>query len=109
MNLNDPRHPWSRLLAAARLAPDDRDTSAPYGFATRAVALALALRSERSMASLLERFSLRAVGVAALLALLSIALNYQHVTKSGGTVAALDREMLPADDAVAIVLDFSAD
>lgn len=106
MNLNDPRHPWSRLIAAARQAPEDRNTSAPYGFATRVAALAA--WPERRVASLLERFSLRAVAVAGLLALLSMALNYRDI-KGGGAVASLVDERLPADDAVAIVLDFSAD
>ena len=74
MNLNDPQHPWPRLVAAARQAPDDRDTAAPFGFATRVSALALA--PERAMASLLDRFALRAVGIAGLLALLSVVANY---------------------------------
>ena len=61
MNPTDPQHPWSRLVAAARRASDDRDTAAPYGFATRVAALAFT--QERKMASLVERFALRAVGV----------------------------------------------
>ena len=78
-NLNDPRHPWSRLTAAARQVRDDRDSSAPYGFATRIAALALA--QERRVASLFERFALRAVGVASLLALFSVVLNYQELSE----------------------------
>ena len=74
---NDPRHPWSRLPAAAHQERDERDESAPYGFVTRIAALAFA--SERSMASLLERFALKAVGVASLLALFSVALNYSDL------------------------------
>ena len=56
---------WQRLVAAARRRIDDREVSAPYGFATRVAALALA--AERPVASLFERFSLRAMSVAALL------------------------------------------
>ncbi len=47
---------WLRLVAAARRAPaDSRDTAAPYGFATRAVALAFAGPLERRTSSLFER------------------------------------------------------
>ena len=103
MNSNDPKHPWSRLAAAARRSPDDRDTAAPYGFATRVAALAFA--QERKVASLFERFALRAVGVSCLLALLSVAVNYSALTSVAGTTA--EEEILPADDAVNVVLDLS--
>lgn len=106
-NLNDPRHPWQRLTTAAREVRDERDASAPFGFATRIAALALA--QERRVASLFERFALRAVGVASLLALFSVALNYQALsTESVITVAQADEsELMVADDAVAVVLDFA--
>jgi hypothetical protein len=111
MNLNDPRHPWTRLVAAARQTSDERDISAPYGFATRVAALAV--QPQRAMASLLERFSLRAVGVAGLLALAAVAMNYQDI-KAGAASETVALEanvasVLPADESVAIVLDFSAD
>jgi len=98
MNLNDPKHPWSRLTAAARRAPDERPIAAPYGFATRAVATAFA--QEFRGTSFFERFALRAVGVACLLALLSIAVNYAALTKAPAT-----EEELPVDDPVALLLD----
>jgi hypothetical protein len=98
MNLNEPRHPWSRLVAAARHAPDGRDTVAPYGFATRVVALAFA--RERAVVSLFDRFALRALGLACLLAVLSVAVNYSALTKS-----VLVEDELPADDTVALLLD----
>jgi hypothetical protein len=79
MNLNDPQHPWTRLTRAARSVPDARDTAAPYGFATRVAALALA--AEQSAGSLLERLSLRALGVACLLTMLTVAANYSLVSK----------------------------
>ena len=61
------------------------------------------------MFSLLERFSLRAVGVAALLALFSVALNYQAFSESpaSGIVQTEELDVTSADDAVAIVLDFA--
>jgi hypothetical protein len=108
-DINDPRHPWSRLTAAAREVPVDQDASAPYGFATRVAALALA--QEKRITSLFERFALRAVGVATLLALFSVALNYDVITTeapTGATVVRFDEsELVPKDDAVAIVLDLA--
>ena len=107
-NLNDPRHPRSRLTAAARQVRDDRDSSAPYGFATRIAALALA--QERRVASLFERFALRAVGVASLLALFSVVLNYQALSTEPVLASASVEEpelIIAADDAVAVVLDFA--
>lgn len=105
MNLHDPRHPWSRLTAAARQASDDRDTSVPFGFATRVVAQSLA--APRRVVSLVDRFALRALGVAALVALVSAVVNYQSVGTP--TVVAYSPEPLPADESIAIVLDLSAD
>jgi hypothetical protein len=107
-NINDPRHPWSRLTAAARAMRDERDASAPFGFATRVAAIALA--QERRVASLFERFALRAVGVAALLALFSVVLNYQALSPEPVATAAMSEEpefIIAADDAVAAVLDFA--
>ena len=103
----DPRHPWKRLTAAARTVANDGDVSAPFGFSTRVAAIAFA--QEQRAVSLFERFALRAVGLAALLALASVALNYPVLTSgtSGSTIAlAEDTDViLPADDAVALVLD----
>jgi hypothetical protein len=103
-DLKDPRHPWSRLTAAARQMRDSRDESAPYGFATRIAALAFT--PERTMASLLERFALKAVGVASLLALFSVVLNYSELASASSTIVAQTEEIEinPADDAVALVL-----
>jgi hypothetical protein len=101
MNLNDPKHPWTRLVTAARQAPDDRDTTAPYGFATRVAALAAS--SDRKFGSVFERFALRAVGIAGLLAALSVAVNYAELSKA--TASSTDEEILPSDDPVALVLD----
>lgn len=102
-----PRRAWARLATAARQVSDDRDTSAPYGFSTRVVALAYA-REER-VASLLEHFALRAVAFASLLAICSVAVNYPEITAglSRGSVAAVEEfDVLSTDDdAVAIVLD----
>lgn len=108
MNPHDPRHPWSRLTAAARQLPDERDTSAPYGFSTRVAALAFQSGRIR-VASLLERFSLGAIAVAGLLALLSVAVNYPALQGTAVASRAMEEDILAVDDAVSIVLDFSAD
>ena len=98
--MNPPDQKWPRLIAAARGANDTRDTAAPYGFATRVAALALA--PERVAASLLERFSLRALGLAALLAVACVAANYSTVVNLFRGDAAL------ADDPVAEVVDLAS-
>lgn len=107
-NFNDRHNPWTRLTAAARTVRDDRDATAPYGFATRIAALALA--HEEKVASLFDRFALRALGVACLLALFSVALNYETlnspVSSAAPVMAAnIDEVMLPTTNAVAVVFD----
>ena len=110
MNLQSPRDPWSRLAAAARTVRDERDDSAPYGFSTRVAALAFA--QERSVVSVFDRFALRALGVACLLALGSFAMNYNAISlpaTPGTTVAVSSSDdfdvAAPTDDAVALVFD----
>lgn len=103
MNLNDPKHPWARLTAAARQVQDDRETSAPHGFPTRIAALGLAQQRSFGLAALFERFSLRAVGLASLLAILSLALNYGEIAPPA--VASNDVEGLVSDDAIALMVD----
>ena len=91
---------WPRLVAAARQAPDTRDTAAPYGFATRVAALALA--PQRAAGSVLERFSLRALGLAGLLALACVAANLS-------TLQSLFRdEAAVTDDPVAEIVDLAS-
>lgn len=104
MNPTDPKHPWPRLAAAARRVPDDRDTAAPYGFATRVAAIAMT--AERSAVSLLERFSLRALGIACLLAVVTLATNYSVVAQ-----LFVEDEAIPAmttDDPVAELVDVAS-
>lgn len=109
-DVNDPRGAWGRLTTAARQVEDAQGTAAPYGFATRVAALALA--QEARVVSVLERFAFRAVGVASLLALFSVVLNYEVLapspTASAPPAAAFDEtELMPTDDAVALVLDLA--
>lgn len=95
-------HPaWQRLISAARQARDDRHTTAPYGFAVRVAALAMA--AERPVVSLFERMSLRAMGVACLLAVLAVAANYSHVRHLFDT-----ETMAATDDPIAQLVDLAS-
>jgi hypothetical protein len=115
MNPNDPRHPWARLTAAARQVQDERDASTPYGFATRVAALAYS--QPMKAASLFDAFALRALGVAALLAVFSVAMNYNTLTTTApaqgivadGTIPneELSGPILPTTDALAVVMDIA--
>jgi len=100
MNPAEPKHPWQRLVAAVRRTRDDRDVTAPYGFATRIAALALT--AERPVISVLERLSLRALGIATLLAVLSVT---AHFTLPSSPTA--EEDELSVDDPVAVLLDVS--
>lgn len=108
-DLNDPRHPWARLTAGARQAIDSADNSVPYGFATRIAALALS--QEQKVVSLMDRFALRALGVAALVMVFSVALNYRVLStalvQEPVVAAAAEEEVLGTFDAVAVVLDIA--
>jgi len=91
---------WQRLAAAARRAPDERDDAAPYGFSTRVAALAMAAgRPKRSM---IEQLSLRAMGIACLLALVAVGTNYSTISHL------FDDETPPADDPVAALVDIAS-
>jgi hypothetical protein len=73
--MNELESRWQRLITAARQAPATKDVAAPYGFATRVVARALS--DERpARSAMFERFSVRALWVACLLTLVSVAANY---------------------------------
>lgn len=115
MNNPTPHDLWSRLTRAARQAQDDRDTSAPYGFSTRVAALALAV--ERRGASVVDRLALRALGVAGLVALFSVVLNYRELVALNNPAPAttavvamapvMEYEPFAHDDAVSIVLNLA--
>lgn len=98
-------HAWQRLVTAARYAPDlvaaDEDVPTPPSFSTRIVALAAEQWSERSIASLIDRFSWRALSAAAAVAIAMIALNFGPIS------SALDQEVLRGDDPVVALLDLS--
>jgi hypothetical protein len=99
MNIDDPRHPWSRLTAAARRTPIERDMAAPYGFSVRLAALAFS-GANRDV-SLYERFALRAVGVAGLMAMASILANFPALTAQTNPAEVVMEDY----DPVAVLMD----
>ena len=101
---------WQKLAAVARRAPDERETAAPYGFATRVAALAMAQERPR-LAALLEQFSWRALAVAGALAAITLATNYSALAKAGAaanaTATQTEEEVLPDASTVTAVFDVS--
>ena len=91
---------WQQLVAAARQGKDERDTAAPYGFATRVVALALA-GDVRASRSLIDLFSWRALGVAGLLAVASMVANYSFFNNGA------EDDVLSDETAVAALFEAS--
>ena len=71
-------HQWQKLIVAARQAPVDAASAAPYGFATRVAAQAAALPLAPWLS--LERFALRGLFLAGICSVAAFALN---LTESG--------------------------
>jgi hypothetical protein len=97
--MNPHEKSWQRLAAAARQHRDSRDESAPYGFAARVAAQALAGNTS-SRGSLLEKFALRGLLAACALCLVSTLFGVLN----GGTD---DTEFLAGGDIVGELLDLS--
>jgi len=96
-----PDSRWNRLVRAARLAPDARAAVAPLGFGTRVAALALGRRAPDSLLDLLAG---RALGVACILALSAIALNYEEAARRLSGLAGGEDSLPIGEDVVAVVL-----
>ena len=73
--MNPYDHQWQKLTALARSAADDRDATAPYGFATRVAARAATQPFGSPWASF-ERFAMRGLVVAAGLCVMAVVFNY---------------------------------
>ncbi len=74
-------HHWQKLTALARQAPDEHDTGAPLGFATRVAARAATLQPEGPWA-VFGRFALRGLVVEATFGLAALALDYSLPSSS---------------------------
>ncbi|MCC6414530.1 MAG: hypothetical protein IT582_01275 [Opitutaceae bacterium] len=94
---------WRKLTAAARQVPPPSDVIIPYGFSGRVAARALDVRGLGG--TLVERFALRALGIAGLAAVLALA-THVAVPSVG---AANDDTLFSVDDPAAIVLGVNAD
>ena len=68
-------HQWQKLAALARQAPDDRDVSAPFGFAGQVAAQAADGYGYAPWAPL-ERFALRGFLAAAVCCVAAVAFNF---------------------------------
>ena len=79
-------HQWQKLIVAARQAPADSADAAPYGFATRIAAQAAALPAAPWVS--LERFALRALGLAALCSVAAVAFNFSTLTSDPADIYA---------------------
>lgn len=96
--------PWNKLVKAAHAAPapgDDRDVTAPGGFAARVIALAREQAEAASWSSWFEIKAWRALGMAGAIAALSVAFNISAVSDS------IEQEVLEADDPIAALMDLS--
>ncbi len=74
--MNDFASRWNRLTTAARLAPARAEGAAPFGFATRVVARAWEPAPALTWMAAMRRFSFRALWLAGVLMLASMAANY---------------------------------
>ena len=99
--MNPDRQNWERLAASARNAPDSRDLEAPYGFATRVAALAMS--EPRSAGRSVEYFAKRAVGLACLLAVAAVAVNYSSPTRQPD-----QRTQAAVEDPIAQLVDIAS-
>jgi hypothetical protein len=82
---------WQQLVAAARQAPGPGPVAAPYGFATRVVSRALG-DDRPGLLAAFGRFSVRALWVAGVLMLVSVAASY-----FSSTLGAADTNQLQFD------------
>lgn len=72
-------HHWQKLTALARQAPDDRDSTAPFGFAARVAAQAADNYGFTPWAAL-ERFALRGFLAASVCCVAAVAFNFLGYT-----------------------------
>lgn len=78
------RDPWQQLVALARQAPVDEGggAEAPLGFSTRVVARGLASGGGRQSSGLFEPLAWRALSVASVLAIVTVALTFSPVLQA---------------------------
>ena len=94
---------WQRLISAARQVPQNQELGASYGLATRIAATAFE-RNQPAM-SLMERFSMKALVLSCLLAVLGIVGNYSVIAQATNVVS--EDALFTVDDPAEIVLGAS--
>ena len=88
--MNHHEQSWQRLATSARAAADGRSEAAPYGFATRIVALAQTVPVP-GMRVLFERYAVRGLIAALTFSLAAVAFGYSAWTgERDDEVAATD-------------------
>jgi hypothetical protein len=98
--MNDYDRKWQQLAAAVRSTRDDREDSAPYGFATRVAGLAMTAPLAGPWA-LFEKFAVRGLIAACAFSVAAVAFGYTAFTS--------ERENDVASyDAVSEVLDLGS-
>lgn len=85
--MNPHHQQWLRLATAARQAPDDRDETAPFGFATRVAALGLMAPAAVLPRAVFEKFALRGLFAACALSAAAAAFGYTAFTSEQETEA----------------------
>ena len=80
--MSENNQSWERLVAWARRVPDGPDAQAPLGFASRVVALAF---EREKTEPLWEMLSLRALGLASLVAIAAVAIHFSSNQASAYT------------------------
>ncbi len=98
--MNDSK--WQKLIELARKAPVDTEASAPYAFSTRVVAQAFSETSAAATSVSAAKIYLRAMGVAGLIAVVTVAANLKPVLNN------LDDDVATLSDPTVEVSDTSA-
>ena len=97
--MNKHQKSWLRLAAAARAHRDERDETAPYGFAVRVASQAFAAPAPRAW-GLLEKFAVRGLIAACTFSLVAMAFGYTVWTSE-------PTDEVASTDTVGEILDLS--
>lgn len=98
---SDPLNNLFKQARSATPSPDEREVTAPMGFAARVVALAREQAEAATWSTFFERKAWRALGLAGGIAVMSVAFNLSAVSDS------IDQEVLEADDPITALWDLS--
>ena len=77
--MKHPQQSWQQLVAAARIQRDEREETAPYGFAGRVAAQAFA-QSQADSWGLMEKFAVRGLIAACTFGIAAVAFGFTALT-----------------------------